>query len=50
MDAGDKRMVAVLSTTMSSGEVTGDNSLIFDIIAGGKSRPKDGVSGHNRRQ
>ena len=38
----------MLTTTMSSEEVTGDTSLIFDIIARGKSRPMDGVNGHHR--
>ena len=35
-------MLAVLFTKMSSEEVMGDKSLIFDIIGGEKSRPKDG--------
>ena len=43
-------MLAVLFTKMSSEEVMGDKSLIFDIIGGEKSRPKDGVSGHQQRQ
>ena len=50
IDAGKKRKVAVVSTTMSSEEVTGDTSLIFDIIARGKSRPMDGVNDHHRRR
>ena len=50
IDAGNKRKVAVLSITMSSEEVTGDTSLIFDIIARGKSRPMDGVNGHHRHR
>ena len=40
----------MLTTTMSSEEVTGDTSLIFDIIARGKSRPMDGLNGHHRRR
>ena len=40
----------MLTTTMSSEEVTGDTSLIFDIIARGKSRPMDGVNDHHRRR
>ena len=39
-----------MTTTMSSEEVTGDTSLIFDIIARGKSRLMDGVNGHHRRR
>jgi len=50
IDAWNKRKVAVLTTTMSSEEVTGDTSLIFDIIARGKSRPMDGLNGHHRRR
>ena len=34
IDARDKRVLAVLSTKMSSEEVIGDTSLIFVIIAG----------------
>ena len=37
----------VLFTKMSSEEVMGDKSLIFDIIGGEKSRAKDGVPGHH---
>ena len=43
-------MLAVLFTKMSSEEVMGDKSLIFDIIGGEKSRTKDGVPGHQRRK
>jgi len=39
-----------VSTTMSSEEVMADKSLIFDIIARGKSRPMDGVNGRHRRR
>ena len=50
IDAWNKWKVAVLTTTMSSEEVTGDTSLIFNIIARGKSRQMDGVNGHNRHR
>ena len=43
-------MLADLFTRVSSEEVMDDKSLIFVIIGGEKSRPKDGVSGHQRRQ
>ena len=42
--------MAVLFTKMSSEEVMGDKSLIFDIIGGEKSRTKDGVPGHQCRR
>ena len=40
----------MLFTKMSSEEVTIDTSLIFDIIARGKSRPMDGANGHHRHR
>ena len=47
---GINGLLAVLFTKMSSEEVMGDKSLIFDIFGGEKSRPMGGIPGHQRRQ
>ena len=50
MTGGETRVLADLFTRVSREEVMGDKSLIFVIIGGEKSRPIDGIPGHNRRQ
>ena len=49
IDARDKRVLAVLSTKMSSEEVLGDTSLIFVHHRRGKSMLMDSDNDHHRR-